>query len=113
VGHITCAASDPVQASVLSPFLFTNVSGFSPLPVSDALGVCHIPTAIDNGVPPCAYFVVLLQVSDATQVGHNPDPLASVRGANIVCSQHTPPRIVPHFGKVTEDSGKTSGNKER
>ena len=46
-------------------------------------------------------------------VGHNPDPLASVRRSNIVRSQHTPPRIIPQRGKVTEDHGKSSGNKER
>jgi hypothetical protein len=28
-------------------------------------------------------------------------------------SQHTPARIIPQRGKVTEDSGKTSTNKHR
>jgi len=28
-------------------------------------------------------------------------------------SQHSPSRIIPHRGKITEDHGKTSGNKQR
>jgi hypothetical protein len=28
-------------------------------------------------------------------------------------SQHSPLRIIPHRGKITEDHGKSSGNKER
>jgi hypothetical protein len=46
-------------------------------------------------------------------VAHNPDPLASVRRSNVVRSQHTPPRIIPQRGKVTEDHGKSSAHKVR
>jgi hypothetical protein len=34
----------------------------------------------------------------------NPDTLAAVRGAGIVCAQHPPPSIAPHFGQVAENS---------
>lgn len=46
-------------------------------------------------------------------VGHNPDPLTPVGSADVARSQHTPSRIEPHFGKVTEDHGKASSHKER
>jgi hypothetical protein len=44
---------------------------------------------------------------------HEPESVALVRGANVVRSQHTPPRIIPQRGKVTEDSGKASSHKHR
>ena len=33
--------------------------------------------------------------------------------SGVVRSHNSPPRIIPHFGKVTEDHGKSSGNKQR
>ncbi|GLV06649.1 hypothetical protein Amuc02_23560 [Akkermansia muciniphila] len=42
-----------------------------------------------------------------------PDALSDVRGSHIVSSQHKPFRIVPDFGKITEDSGKSSSHKQR
>jgi hypothetical protein len=44
---------------------------------------------------------------------HNPDSVPLVRRSHVGRSQHTPSRIEPHFGKVTEDHGKTSSHKER
>jgi hypothetical protein len=44
---------------------------------------------------------------------HKPESVALVRGANVVRSQHTPPRIIPQRGKVAEDSGKASSHKHR
>jgi hypothetical protein len=44
---------------------------------------------------------------------HNPDPIPLVRRTGVDCSQHTPLRIIPHFGKITEDSGKSSSHKHR
>jgi hypothetical protein len=35
-----------------------------------------------------------------------------VRGANVVRSHNSPARIIPQRGKVTEDHGKSSLNKE-
>ena len=35
-------------------------------------------------------------------VSQNPEPLAPVRGANVVRSQHTPLRIIPRFGQAAE-----------
>jgi len=54
-----------------------------------------------------------LAPSVADGVAHNPYPLATVGSANVIRSQHTPARIEPHFGKVTEDHGKASTHKER
>jgi hypothetical protein len=38
--------------------------------------------------------------------GQDPEPLAPVRGADIVCSQHAPFRIEPRFGQVSEYGSK-------
>jgi hypothetical protein len=46
-------------------------------------------------------------------VGHNPASVPPVWRSDIIRSQHTPSRIEPHFGKVTEDHGKSSSHKER
>jgi hypothetical protein len=43
----------------------------------------------------------------------DPDPVSLVGRSDMVSSQHSPPRIIPHFGKVTEDHGKTSSHKQR
>jgi hypothetical protein len=43
----------------------------------------------------------------------NPDAVPLVGGSGVIRSQHTPPRIVPERGKVTEDSGKASSHKHR
>jgi hypothetical protein len=34
-------------------------------------------------------------------------------GSDMMRSQHSPARIIPQVGKITEDHGKTSGNKQR
>jgi hypothetical protein len=44
----------------------------------------------------------------AVGVGSNPNPLPPVRGATVVCSQHTPLRIVPELGQVSEYASKPS-----
>jgi hypothetical protein len=51
--------------------------------------------------------------SVADGVAHNPASLAAVRCANVMRSKHTPLRIKPHCGKITEDSGKSSPHKQR
>jgi hypothetical protein len=43
-------------------------------------------------------------------VGQNPYPLATVRRSDIVRSQHTPFRIEPQRGQVTEDSAKSANS---
>jgi hypothetical protein len=48
--------------------------------------------------------------SVAVGVGHKPEPVPLVRGANVGSSQHSPPRVIPEFGKVAEDSSKPSMN---
>jgi hypothetical protein len=58
--------------------------------------------------------VVLLSITDAVGVGSNdPYSVAPVWCPGVSRSQHTPSRIIPQRGKVTEDSGKTSVNKSR
>jgi hypothetical protein len=50
----------------------------------------------------------------AVGVGSNePDSVSLVGSSDMARSQHSPPRIVPHRGKITEDHGKPSANKER
>jgi hypothetical protein len=56
----------------------------------------------------CCAFVLL-----ASGVGNNPASFAAVRSANVMRSKHTPFRIKPHRGKITEHSGKSSSHKER
>jgi hypothetical protein len=50
-------------------------------------------------------------VSFVVGVGQDPDSLASVRGTNVGCGEHTPFRIEPEFGKVGEDVSETCPNK--
>jgi hypothetical protein len=55
----------------------------------------------------------------ATGVGHvcvgsnDPNAVAAVRCSDVVRSQHTPRRVIPERGKITDDDGKTSSHKER
>jgi hypothetical protein len=46
----------------------------------------------------------------AVGVGHNPDPLAFVRSSGGVCSQHTPARIKPQRGQVSENASKPASS---
>ena len=56
----------------------------------------------------------------ATGVGHRltrvfsdePDSVPLMRGAEVSRSDNTPPRVIPHFGKVTENHGKSSSHKQ-
>jgi hypothetical protein len=56
----------------------------------------------------------------ATGVGHRrrgvfcdePDSIPLMRGSEVSRSDNTPSRVIPHFGKVTEDDGKTSSHKQ-
>jgi hypothetical protein len=41
------------------------------------------------------------------QVGHNPDPLSKVRRSDIGSTKHSPSRIKPHLGQVSENSSKS------
>jgi hypothetical protein len=86
-----------------------------PAASSFAWGVGHIANAVCKLIPVALRSILAKSgpAADAFGVGHNPDPFPSVRRTNVVCSQHTPPRIIPQRGKVTEDHGKPSGNKER
>jgi hypothetical protein len=49
----------------------------------------------------------------ASGVGSNdPYTVPLVGSADVSRSEHAPSRIIPHRGKVTEDSGKSSTNKQ-
>ena len=56
-------------------------------------------------------FEVRCSPSDALSVGHNPYPFAGLVAAKVGSSQHSPSRIKPHLGQVTEDDV-NSPNKE-
>ena len=64
-----------------------------------------------KGVPPCAYFAFRSPVSSPQAVGHNPDSLSLVRCAGMDCSQHSPSRIIPHRGQVSENDSKPPRSK--
>ena len=97
--------------------ILTIVTSFRPVspsgsgPPVDAVGVGHMGflTSSAKTFPPFPFG--LLPGLPARGVGQNPDPLSTVWGAGVVCSHNTPSRIIPHLGKVTEDSGKSSVNK--
>jgi len=50
--------------------------------------------------------------SRADGVAHQPQSFAMVGKAGVIRSHNSPARIIPHFGKVTEDHGKSSLNKQ-
>jgi hypothetical protein len=70
-------------------------------------------------MPACAllfgvFLLPELFASPAVGVGTDePDSVALVGGSDVVRSQHTPSCVIPHLGKMTEDSGKSSSNKQR
>jgi hypothetical protein len=43
-------------------------------------------------------------------VGNNPDPLAKMGRSDIGSSQHSPPRIKPHRGQVSENHSESSNS---
>jgi hypothetical protein len=55
----------------------------------------------------------LSDISVHVGVCQNPDSVSLVRGAGVVRSDNSPPRIIPHLGKITDDSGKSSSHKHR
>jgi hypothetical protein len=85
------------------------------------LGVGHIfttipksrflPLSISRIVPSMLLDPLLPSV--ARGVGHNPDTFPDVGSANVNRSDNPPSRIIPHRGKITEDSGKSTSNKQR
>jgi hypothetical protein len=62
----------------------------------------------------CAFVVILAldAASFAVGVGQDPAPVPLVGSTDVVRSHNSPARIIPHFGKVTEDHGKSSLNKQ-
>jgi hypothetical protein len=46
------------------------------------------------------------------QFAPDPDSFAAVGSPGVVRSHNSPPDIIPHAGKVSEDQSKSSGNKE-
>jgi hypothetical protein len=50
--------------------------------------------------------------SVATGVGHNPDSLALVGSAGVDSAQHSPARIIPQRGQVSENSSKPARSED-
>ena len=42
----------------------------------------------------------------------DPHPFSEMGGAQGFCSEHTPASMIPHAGKVLQDSDKTTGSEE-
>jgi hypothetical protein len=114
VGHIRTAVckSGPPSPWIAGAFAFC------------AFGVGHIFTAsVSGGVHTFPASLRFCQVSSlssvvfpALGVGQfcpNPDALAPVGSPGVVRSHNTPPRIIPHAGKVKQDQCKPSSNKHR
>lgn len=86
----------------------------------DALGVGHIFTCTVSDViavrlPPIRSFIARCASGDfwsscAVGVAQEPEPLALMRCANGGCGEHTPLRIEPVDGKVSEDVIQPSGS---
>jgi hypothetical protein len=103
--------------------IFTAVRKFSlpcavvafpgPPVASDEVGVGHMPrdlTTVANPSPLVGDAPLRLLLPQTVGVGHNPDPLADVRCASVDCSEHTPSRMIPHRGQVSENSSETQGS---
>ena len=91
----------------LLPLFRVSIAGLLPFDMQ-AVGVGHIATALDrrrSPLPP-RWFGPPLLPSVARGVGQNPDPVPPVRSAGMVRAQHSPPRIIPHLGQVSENSSK-------
>jgi hypothetical protein len=43
---------------------------------------------------------------------NEPDTVSLVGSSEVSCSDNTPSRVIPHFGKVTEHHGKSSSHKQ-
>jgi hypothetical protein len=50
--------------------------------------------------------------SRAEGVAHQPKSFSMVGKTRVIGSHNSPARIIPQFGKVTNDQGKTSLNKQ-
>jgi len=85
-----------------------------------AVGVGHMlclaiaPNVGRNAAPADLLRLIHDPVSLAVGVGSdNPDAVPLMWSSGVGRSEHTPPRIIPQRGKVTEDSGKASSHKQR
>jgi hypothetical protein len=97
VGHITTALLN--LKSPLPPFWFGP-----PFAPSVASGVGHCFTWADSFGSPRLFILpaLRLQASSATGVCHNPNAFPLVRCPGIGSAQHSPSRIVPQRGQVSE-----------
>lgn len=90
--------------------LFSKLSGLSLELIAFASGVGQSRAASVRLVPACiAVAVVECRAEEAASVvaavGHEEQPLASVRRAHVLRSEQIPFRIDPAFGKVGKDVG--------
>jgi hypothetical protein len=82
VGNIfTTSSRFPYRAALSETFSSASCVNVAPIAVQ-LRGVGHSFTAAANGMPPCAYLVVLFDALSAVAVGHNPDALSPVWGSD-------------------------------
>jgi hypothetical protein len=104
VGSITDAC---ISAERQGEWRFISDVLIPPLPDSEARGVGSM--ARDNRRPPrlrCPLCRVPLPPSLASGVGSNPHALSVVRSPDATSAEHSPSRIEPHRGQVSENSSK-------
>lgn len=107
VGHIFDMTSRPIPVSDSQRRPLGSTWYTSPLE-STVRGVGQCRPAPSNVGLPRTIVSDFRSPSAALGVGHEPEPFPFVRGTNGGCGVHTPFRIEPVEGKITEDSGKTS-----
>jgi hypothetical protein len=54
---------------------------------------------------------ILSIVVGVAQLSDDPDSVSLVRGGDVMRSHNTPLRVIPHFGKISEDGSKSSSHK--
>ena len=82
-----------------------------PLVLSLALGVVQSFTALLRPQPAFLLAPGWLWLPCTVGVGHNPDTVALMEGPEVCRANNAPLRVIPHFGKVTKDHGKSSTHK--
>ena len=83
--------------------LYMHLVGVGQLFTTSASPVCPLWFVVRR--PACA-------ASDALGVGNNPNPVASVGRSGVNRSEHSPFRIVPHFGQVSKNGSESSRNEK-
>ena len=107
-GGFSCPPAPPVIIS-LSGRAFLSIVSWLAFPdfqsLADGVGKIVDATASSSLLSlRCAPFSVTDVTRLALGVGHDPDPVPDMRGANVGSSQQMPPAHIPDRVQVTEDS---------